>query len=148
MTPKRWNMTLKKRKNFHIKHRKSVLLGFILNSSQSLLWKQEFHLSFCVRFPLFQMFHIRSVGKLPSTYIINPQIYLSVCLSVTPCISRTPWPMIGKFLLIIWKMRKIYSMSYSIYIRSFWKKTTNGGRTRLNNPHDQYQPSYVCNCAR
>ena len=81
MTSKRWNMTLKKLKNFHIKHRKSVLLGFIVDSSQSLLWKQEFHLSYCVRFPLFQMFHIRSVGKLPSTYIINPQIYLSVCLS-------------------------------------------------------------------
>ena len=38
-------------------------------------------------------------------------------------------------------------MSYSIYyIRSFWKKTTNRGRTRLNNPHDQDQISYV-SCA-
>ena len=62
------------------KTQKKSLLS-IVDSSQSLLWKQEFHLSFCVRFPLFQMFHIRSVGKLPSTYIINPQIYLSVCLS-------------------------------------------------------------------
>ena len=69
MTSKRWNMTLKKRKNFHIKHRKSVLLGFILNSSQSLLRKQEFHLYFCVRFPLFQMFHIKSVQKLQSSQI-------------------------------------------------------------------------------
>ena len=41
MTSKRWNMTLKKRKNFHIKHRKSVLLGFIVDSSQFLLWKQS-----------------------------------------------------------------------------------------------------------
>ena len=41
MTSKRWNMTLEKLKNFLFKHRKSVLLGFIVDSSQFLLWKQS-----------------------------------------------------------------------------------------------------------
>ena len=112
MTSKRWNMTLKKRKNFHIKHRKSVLLGFILNSSQSLLRKQEFHLYFCVRFPLFQMFHIRSAENNAKKNQENHESRLWI-----PAILLNK-----KALTFLWVVIVLTSWIYVSYSSSFFRQ--------------------------